>query len=89
MRTALLAWGRASSAPNLAQRVCGAAVASYHECEKNTLMNSTCLHKWWETLKGYISGVKPSIPVLRGPHPFCHTHFVLFETLVSQKLNWL
>ena len=27
----------------------------------------TCLHNWWETLKGSIFGVNPSIPAIRGP----------------------
>ena len=35
-------------------------------CTRNTLKYSTCSHKWWETLKGSIFGVKPSIPALRG-----------------------
>ena len=34
---------------------------------KPTLKHSTCSHKWWETLKGPIFGVKPSIPLLRVP----------------------
>ena len=33
----------------------------------NTLKYSTCSHKWWETLKGLIFGVKASIPALMGP----------------------
>ena len=33
----------------------------------NALMHSTCSHKWWETVKGSIFGVKPSIPPTRGP----------------------
>ena len=33
----------------------------------NTLKHSTCSHKWWETVKGSIVGVKTSIPALRGP----------------------
>ena len=31
------------------------------------LWNTTCLHKWWETLKGSIFGVKPSSPALIRP----------------------
>ena len=34
---------------------------------RNTLKNTTCSHKWWETLNGSIFGVKPSIPALMGP----------------------
>ena len=33
---------------------------------RTTLKHSTCLHKWWETLKGSIFIVKP-IHALRGP----------------------
>ena len=33
----------------------------------NTLKHSTCSHKWWETLKGLIFGVKLSIPALKWP----------------------
>ena len=44
-----------------AQRVYGV------ERTRNTLKHSTCSHKWWETLKGSIFGVKPSIPALSGP----------------------
>ena len=34
---------------------------------RSTLKHSICSHKWWETLKGTIFDVKPSIAVLRGP----------------------
>ena len=50
-----------------AQRVYGAARESHNECTRNTLMHSTCSHKWWETLKRSIFSVKPAIPTLRGP----------------------
>ena len=33
---------------------------------RNTLKQSTCSPKWWETLKGSIFSVKPSIPAVRG-----------------------
>ena len=49
-----------------AQWVYGAARESHNECTRNTLWHSTCSHKWWETLKGSIFGVKPSIAALRG-----------------------
>ena len=50
-----------------AQRVHGAASELHNECTINTLKHSTCSHKWWETLKVSIFGVKPSIHALRGP----------------------
>ena len=40
---------------------------SHNERTRNTLKHSTCSHKWWETHKGSIFGVKLSIPALRGP----------------------
>ena len=40
---------------------------AHNERARNTLKHSTCSHKWWETLKGSIFGVKPFIPALRGP----------------------
>ena len=40
---------------------------SHNEKKRNTLKNSTCSHKWWETLKGLIFGAKHSVPALRGP----------------------
>ena len=49
-----------------AQRVYGAARESHNERTSNTLKHSTCSHKWWETLKCSIFGVKRSIPTLRG-----------------------
>ena len=50
-----------------AQRVYGAPRESHNEGTRNTLKHSTCAHKWWETLKRLIFGVKPSIPALIGP----------------------
>ena len=50
-----------------AQRVNGAAREWHNERIRNTMKHSTCSHKWWETLKGLIFGVKPSIPALSGP----------------------
>ena len=47
--------------------VYGAARESHNDCARNTLKHSTRSQKWWETLKGSICGVKPSIPALRGP----------------------
>ena len=47
--------------------VYGAARESHNERTSNTLKHLTCSHKWWETLKGSIFGVKLSIPALRGP----------------------
>ena len=35
--------------------------------QEASLKNYTFSHKWWETLKGSIFGVKSSIPALRGP----------------------
>ena len=60
-------WGRFVLARSEAQSVHGAARESHNERIKNTLKHSTCSHKWLETLKGSIFGVKPSIPDLRGP----------------------
>ena len=53
-----------------AQRAYGAARESHYECTRNTLMHSTCSHKWWETRKGSIFGVKLNIPALRIPEVF-------------------
>ena len=50
-----------------AQMIYGAARESHNERTRNTLKHSTCSHKWWETLKGTIIGVKQSILALRGP----------------------
>ena len=50
-----------------AQRIYGATSESHNKQTRNTLKNSTCSHKWWETLKGSIFGVKRTIPVLWGP----------------------
>ena len=38
-----------------------------NEGTTNTLKHYTCSHEWWETIKGSIFGVKPSIPALKGP----------------------
>ena len=51
----------------LSPRGSGVARESHNERSRNTLKHSTSLHKWWETLKGSIFGVKPSIPALREP----------------------
>ena len=58
-------WGRFVLARAEAQRVYGAARESHNERTRNTLKHSTCSPKWWETLKGSIFGVKPSIPALK------------------------
>ena len=50
----------------LMPKVYGAARESHNERTWNTLKNSTCSHKWWETLKCLIFGVKPSINAFRG-----------------------
>ena len=51
-----------------AQRVYGAGRKSLNESTRNTLKHSTCSHKWRETLKGSIFGVKliPALTKLRG-----------------------
>ena len=43
-----------------------AARESHNERTRNTLKHSTSSHKWLETLKSSIFGVKSSIPALRG-----------------------
>ena len=60
-------WGQFVLARAEAQRVYGAARQSHNERTMNSLKHSTCSHKWWETLKGAIFGVDPSIPALMGP----------------------
>ena len=60
-------WGLFALARAKAQRVYGAAMESHNQCTRNTLKHSICLHKWWESIKGSVFGVKPSIPALRGP----------------------
>ena len=50
-----------------AQRVYGDAWESHNERTRNTLTHSTCSHKRWETLKGSIICVIPSIRAPRGP----------------------
>ena len=50
-----------------AQRVYGAARESHNKRTKNTLKRSICSLKWWQTLKGSIFGVKPSIHALMNP----------------------
>ena len=59
-------WGRFVLARPEDQRVYCAARVSHNESISYTLKHSTCSHKWWETLKDSIFGVKPSIPALRG-----------------------
>ena len=59
-------WGRFVLARAEAQRAYGAARESHNEGTRNTLKHSACSHKWWETFKGSIFGVKQSIPALRG-----------------------
>ena len=49
------------------RKVYGAVRESHNERTRNTLKHSTCSHKWRETLKGAIFGVKPFIPSLRRP----------------------
>ena len=49
------------------QRVYDAAIASQNDLAKNTLMKSSCSHKWWETIMNSTFGVQHSIPVQRGP----------------------
>ena len=75
-QTAYHVWCRACNADYLglfvlaraeAQRVCGAERESQNERNRNTLKQSTCSHKCWESLIGSIFGEKPSIPALRGP----------------------
>ena len=50
-----------------AQSVYGIERESHNERTRNTLKQSTCSHKWWETLRGSIIGKKPSISALREP----------------------
>ena len=75
-QTVYHAWCRARNAEHRgqfalacaeAQRGYGAASESHNYGARNTLKHSICSHKRWETLKGSILGVKPSIPALRGP----------------------
>ena len=47
------------------QRVFGAARESHNERTRNTMKYSTCSHKWCETLRLSIFGVKPPIPAPR------------------------
>ena len=56
-------WGRFVFARADPQRVYGAARESHKERTRNSLKHSTCSHKWWETLKGSIFGVKPVLSV--------------------------
>ena len=74
-QTAYRAWCRARNAEHWAQFVLvraeaqwvrGAGRESNYERTRNTLKYSTYSRKWWETLKGSIFGVKPSIPAPRG-----------------------
>ena len=59
-------WGRLVLAHAEAQRVYCAARESHNKPTRNNPKHSTLLHKWWETLKGSIFGVKSSIPALMG-----------------------
>ena len=59
-------WGQFVLAHAEAQRIHGAERESHNEFTRNTLKHSTCSHRWWETLKGSIFGVKPSIHALSG-----------------------
>ena len=60
-------WGQFVLARAEAQKIFGAARKWHNEHTRNTLkVSPTCSHKWWETLKGSIFGVKP-ISALRGP----------------------
>ena len=54
-------WGQFMLARAEAQRIYGAAMESHNERTRNTLKHSTSSHKWWETLNGWIFGVKPSM----------------------------
>ena len=57
-------WGQFVLARAGTQRVYGLATESHNEHPRNTLKHSTCSRKCWETLKGSIFCVKPSIPAL-------------------------
>ena len=60
------AWCRARSEEHWGG-IYAAARESHNECTMNIPKHHTCSHNWWETLKGSIVGVKPSIPAFRGP----------------------
>ena len=68
-------------------RVFGAARESHNEHNRNTLNHTTCSHKWWETLKGSIFGVKPSIPALRGPRDGLVEAPAEKDSLLSSQFN--
>ena len=73
-QTAYSAWCRARNAEHwvnlclLVLRPRGSMVLqksqSHNKRTRNTQKHFTSSHKWWETLKGSIFGVKPSIPAL-------------------------
>ena len=77
-----------------AQRDYGAAMESHNEYTRNTL-KMTCSHKWWETLKGSIFGVKPFILAFRGPRgglvlaPLRKPHSWALSLTVSSVVNSL
>ena len=85
-------WGRIVHALPEAQRVYGAAKELHNERTRNTLY-STCLHKWWETQKGSILGVKPSILGVK-PSIFLSailgvkTSWVWLWLLLKKPLSW-
>ena len=60
-------WGRFVLSRAESQSVYGAAIESHNKRTRNTLKYSTCSHKWWETLKCSIFGVKQFIFALKGP----------------------
>ena len=60
-------WGRFLLVRAEAQSAYGAAKESHNELTRNTLKHFSCSHRWWETLKGSIFGVNPSIHALMGP----------------------
>ena len=59
-------WGQFALARAVTQRFYGAARESHNDHTRNTLKHFTCSHKWWETQKCSIFGMKPCIPALRG-----------------------
>ena len=90
-QTAYCAWCRARSvdpwslfvlARAETQRVYAATIESHNERTRNTLKHSTCSHKFCETLKGSIFGVKPSIPGLRSPD------VVWWQLLLRKRHFW-
>ena len=61
-----------------------AAIAYHTEQARNTLMNSTCSQKWWDTLKGFIFDVKNYIPAHRGSNGLVVTPANKASLLCSQ-----